>query len=163
MRHDKYGRPIFQEQDLFDLLYQGNLDKLQDVIAEHTAQTENIPGLNFETNEAQSITDFDQTHQAIWFMPEEYYDIDIEKHIIELCPPWDPEHSRVIEELTSFKEKNMLNLLKWLKYFVDTARKNNIVWGVGRGSSVASYVLFLLGVHKINSIKYNLDFKEFLR
>ena len=35
--------------------------------------------------------------------------------------------------------------------------------GVGRGSSVASYILYLIGVHRIDSIKYNLDWKEFLR
>jgi len=57
----------------------------------------------------------------------------------------------------------MLDLLKWLKYLVDTMRQNNIVWGVGRGSSVSSYVLYMLGVHKIDSLKYNLDFKEFMR
>jgi len=49
------------------------------------------------------------------------------------------------------------------KYFVDTMQANNVVWGVGRGSSVASYVLYLIGVHKIDSIKYNLDWQEFLR
>ena len=42
-------------------------------------------------------------------------------------------------------------------------RKNNIVWGVGRGSSVSSYVLFLMGVHKVDSMKYNLDIKDFLK
>jgi DNA polymerase III alpha subunit len=41
--------------------------------------------------------------------------------------------------------------------------QNNVVWGVGRGSSVASYVLYLLGVHKIDSLKYNLDIHEFLK
>jgi len=50
-----------------------------------------------------------------------------------------------------------------LKYLVDTLRKNNVIWGVGRGSSVASYVLFLLGVHKIDSLYYNLDIEEFLK
>jgi len=34
---------------------------------------------------------------------------------------------------------------------------------VGRGSSVASYCLYLLGVHKINSLKFDLDIKEFLK
>jgi hypothetical protein len=48
-------------------------------------------------------------------------------------------------------------------YALFTMRENKIVWGVGRGSSVASYVLFLIGVHKINSIKYNLDINEFLK
>ena len=54
-------------------------------------------------------------------------------------------------------------LLCYLKYLVDTMREHNIVWGVGRGSSVASYCLYLLGVHKINSIKFELDIKEFLK
>jgi len=46
---------------------------------------------------------------------------------------------------------------------VDTFRKNNVVWGVGRGSSVSSYVLYLLGVHRVDSIKYKLNINEFLR
>jgi DNA polymerase III alpha subunit len=50
-----------------------------------------------------------------------------------------------------------------MKYLVDTLRKNNVVWGVGRGSSVASYILYLIGVHKVDSIKYNLDINEFLK
>jgi len=62
-----------------------------------------------------------------------------------------------------FKSHAMMDVLQFLKYMVDTLRENNIVWGVGRGSSVASYVLYLLGVHKVNSIKYNLDPTEFLR
>jgi DNA polymerase III alpha subunit len=57
----------------------------------------------------------------------------------------------------------MFDLLFYLKYLVDTMRENKIVWGVGRGSSVASYVLYLIGVHKIDSIKYELDINEFLK
>ena len=62
-----------------------------------------------------------------------------------------------------FEERKMMNVLRFLIYLVDTMRKNKIVWGVGRGSSVASYVLFLIGIHKVNSLKYNLDIKEFLK
>ena len=47
-------------------------------------------------------------------------------------------------------------------YLVDYMRDNNILWGVGRGSS-ASYVLYLIGIHKINSIQFGLDWREFLR
>lgn len=54
-------------------------------------------------------------------------------------------------------------LLRYMIYLVDYMRENKIVWGVGRGSSVASYVLYLIGIHKINSIHYDLDWKEFLR
>jgi DNA polymerase III alpha subunit len=42
-------------------------------------------------------------------------------------------------------------------------RKNNILWGVGRGSSVASFVLYLIGIHRINSLFYNLPIEEFLK
>ena len=70
---------------------------------------------------------------------------------------------RVSQELKLFIEHGMFDLLFYLKYLVDTMRQNKIVWGVGRGSSVASYVLFLIGVHKIDSLKYNLDIHEFLK
>ena len=57
----------------------------------------------------------------------------------------------------------MLDVLKSMKYIVDTLRENGIIWGVGRGSSVASYVLFLIGVHKIDSVKYNIPIEEFFK
>jgi DNA polymerase III alpha subunit len=50
-----------------------------------------------------------------------------------------------------------------MKYLVDLMREHNIVWGVGRGSSVSSFVLFLIGIHRINSIYYGLDVEEFLK
>jgi DNA polymerase III alpha subunit len=73
------------------------------------------------------------------------------------------EWARVTEEFEEFKRRDMLPLLQYMIYLVDYMRENNIVWGVGRGSSVASYVLYLIGVHRINSIQYDLDWTEFLR
>jgi len=57
----------------------------------------------------------------------------------------------------------LFDLLRYLKYLVDTMNHNQVIWGVGRGSSVSSYVLYLLGVHRINSMYYDLDVGEFLR
>ena len=82
--------------------------------------------------------------------------------MIDLCKT-DAEIQRAGQELLMFQERNLFNLLKYLKYLVDTMRDNNIIWGVGRGSSVASYVLYLLGVHRIDSMYYDLDPGEFLR
>ena len=56
-----------------------------------------------------------------------------------------------------------LLFVKYLKYLVDTMRDNQVIWGVGRGSSVASYVLYLIGIHKIDSMYYDLPINEFLR
>jgi DNA polymerase III alpha subunit len=66
-------------------------------------------------------------------------------------------------ELSEFEQRDLLDLLKFLMYLVQTMRTNNIVYGVGRGSSVASYVLYLIGIHRIDSFKYNMDIKEFLK
>jgi DNA polymerase III alpha subunit len=89
--------------------------------------------------------------------------MDIEQWIRDQGPPWDPNFTRIEEELAAYKARDMLDLLRWLKYFVDTCSKEQVLWGLGRGSSVASYVLYLIGVHNIDPIKYNLDWQEFLR
>ena len=62
-----------------------------------------------------------------------------------------------------YQERDMFVLLQYLKYLVDTMREHNIVWGVGRGSSVSSFVLFLIGIHKINSLYYDLSINEFIK
>jgi DNA polymerase III alpha subunit len=170
MRLDKYSNPIFTEQDLFDALYQNyQFDPGDTVLVDQRSasikQLESQIGFKFiEPYETHfEIKDYDTACQSNWFMPDEYKNLDIEAWIWEQTPPWDPQHTRVTEELAAFKERNMMDLLRWLKYFVDTCNKNNVVWGVGRGSSVASYILYLIGVHHIDSIKYNLEWQEFLR
>jgi DNA polymerase III alpha subunit len=82
--------------------------------------------------------------------------------VLEQCQN-ETELQRVGEELLLYQEREMFPLLCYLKYLVDTMRANDIVWGVGRGSSVASFVLFLIGIHKINSLYYDLPIDEFLK
>jgi DNA polymerase III alpha subunit len=108
------------------------------------------------------ISEFHAVNQNSWCMPDSYKDMDIAKYLLDLCQN-DAEVQRVGKELLLYQERNMFNLLRFLVYIVDVMRKENIVWGVGRGSSVASYVLYLIGVHKIDSLYYNLDVEEFLR
>jgi len=169
MHTDKYSNPIFTEQDLFDSLYKGYEFNVDDtMLVERTdavKQLETQLGFKFlEPYETHfEVADYDKACQSNWFMPKAYKTLDIEEWLYSHIPPGDPEHTRVEEELTAYKERNMLDLLRWLKYFVDTCTENNIVWGVGRGSSVSSYILYIIGVHQINSIKYNLDWREFLR
>jgi DNA polymerase III alpha subunit len=62
-----------------------------------------------------------------------------------------------------YQERNLFDLLRYLAYLVAVMQDNRIIWGVGRGSSVASYVLYKLGVHRIDSMYYDLDPQEFLR
>ena len=95
-------------------------------------------------------------------MPEQYKNLDIESWLFQQCCS-SIEKERVKDELKLYKKLDMLDSLKYLKYISDIAAKNKIVFGVGRGSSVASYCLFLLKIHRVDSILYNLDIKEFLR
>lgn len=97
-----------------------------------------------------------------WYMPDEYKNFDIVNYLLDLTKT-DVEKTRVLEELNLYKEREMLIILKFLRYLVDMCNENDIVLGVGRGSSVASYCLYLLGVHRVDSIKYDLDIKEFLK
>lgn len=96
-----------------------------------------------------------------WYIPYEYKIMDIEGFLIDKCPK--ENQDRLIKELELYRKNNMIPVLKAMKYIVDTLRSNKIVWGVGRGSSVASYALFLIGVHKIDSVKYDLPIEEFFK
>jgi DNA polymerase III alpha subunit len=97
-----------------------------------------------------------------WFIPDSYKHMDILDWLYNQCPTVEIKQ-RVTTELTLFAKNDMIPVLKTMKYIVDTLRKNNVVWGVGRGSSVSSYVLYLIGIHKIDSIKYNLPIEEFFK
>ena len=102
-----------------------------------------------------------QVDKNNWFIPNKYKQLDIEEFLVTQCP--EQNYPRLIEELALFKQNNMIPVLKTMKYVVDTLRDNNIVWGVGRGSSVSSYVLYLIGIHKIDSVKYALPIDEFFK
>jgi len=96
-----------------------------------------------------------------WFIPNEYYP-NLVEYLYGCCETQE-QTERVSLELELFIKNDMYEVLHVIKYIVDTLRNNNVVWGVGRGSSVASYVLYLLGVHKVDSIKYKLPIEEFFK
>jgi len=97
-------------------------------------------------------------------IPQHYKELDVEKYIHGKLVERDPDEiGRVETELDMYRERGLFPVLQLLIWIVDTMRKHNLVWGVGRGSSVSSYLLYILGVHKVNSYKYDLDIKEFLK
>lgn len=172
MINDEYGRAILSNSELFDALYTNELKSLDGIFidSQETAdQFNNAVNTNFDQFGEISlapqlnipIQEFDAAHKNNWFMPDNYYPNLVEM-LYGMCET-DEQKDRVTQELTLFIQHNMMDLLYYLKYLVDTMRKHNIVWGVGRGSSTASYVLYLIGVHKIDSIKYQLKIDEFLK
>lgn len=169
MYSDKFGNVIYNEKDIIDLMYKDQLVFLPIINCEPTEVIRQLAtvsdiDLNYIDPEFHTISVdyFDRECQKDWFMPDEYKQLDIAQWVLNQCQN-DEELTRAGEELIEFQQRNMMPLLQWLKYLVDSCRANNIVWGVGRGSSVSSFVLFLIGVHKVDPIKYNLDWQEFLR
>ena len=167
---DEYNRSLVTERDICDYLYHNpTLDyhnfELKSVSKYNTAIDKlylDWPKLRQLEEIVVDPAEWHDTNQNTWFMPDEYKNMDIAKWLLDLCRN-ETELQRTGAELLMYAERDLLDLLRYLKYFVDTLRANNIVWGVGRGSSVASFVLYLIGVHKINSITYNLDIEEFIR
>jgi DNA polymerase III alpha subunit len=108
------------------------------------------------------VAQWDADHQEQWFVPEPFNTINVLEWLLERCHTED-EQLRVAEEWILFEERRMEPVLRLLIYLIHHFRENNILWGVGRGSSVSSYSLYLIGVHKVNSILFDLDPREFLK
>ena len=157
MIKNKFGEIVYNIEDVVDLMMREQ--NVSGITVDDTVKLDNVMP---ETDISISVDEYDLMNQHNWLMPEEYKQIDIAQHVIDCCKT-DAEIQRAGEELLMFQQRNLFNLLKYLRYLVDTMKTNNIIWGVGRGSSVASYVLYLLGVHRVDSMYYDLDPKEFLR
>jgi len=172
MRSNQYGEIILDETDLCDLIMQGrDVTQMKCVIdpgvdIESAIDLIEDPGQlvtwTFPDDSDISVPDWDSAQQRRWHMPDQYQQLDIAEHMIAMCDT--PEKlQRVGNELLLYQERGLFDLLRYLKYLVDVMRDNRVIWGVGRGSSTASYVLYLLGVHQIDSMYYDLDVGEFLR
>ena len=174
MKFDPYGQLVIDSNELVDELYRNPDLKIENFnVVNPESYNHSVAKLHLDYpmlkkylpldyKEEVPIELFDHVQQQTWHMPVEYLELDIAQHVLDLCTT-QQELQRVGEELLLYQERDLFNLLRYLKYFVDTMRKNNVVWGLGRGSSTASYILYLLGVHKINSLYYDLPIEEFLK
>jgi DNA polymerase III alpha subunit len=169
-RADAYGRKKITTQHLCDLLYQNpKLDLTRFLVTDADVYNNSVQQLHIATELLKqyqeldiSVDEFDRLNQSHWHMPDSYKELDIAQWILDRCNG-PAELQRAGEELILYQERNLFDLLKYLKYLVDTLRANSVLWGVGRGSSVSSFVLYLIGVHRINSLHYDLDIEEFLK
>lgn len=172
MKTNKFGEIVFDQNDIADHIMQGRraweIPYCVDTDVDVKRFIELIENPNclmaWTSPETRDITvaEFDRTRQGRWYMPDEYKNMDIAEYVLSLCENQE-QLQRCGEELLMFQERDLFDLLKYLKYLVDVMRENRVIWGVGRGSSVASYVLYKLGVHRIDSTFYDLNPREFLR
>lgn len=164
---DKHNRYLSDEKTGIELLYAGkDISKVEFVSTEDiTKYNKFCDDLGIDRLRILGEDDFDRINT--YAIPQHYKGIDVEEYIRGLIPTSgdsaEAVEARVEMELALYKERNLFPIIQVLLYVVDVLRTNELVWGVGRGSSVASYVLYLIGIHKVDSLKYNLDIREFLK
>ena len=170
MKQNKFGELIFDQNDVVNLIMQGHdMSVFDRMIVDSSVDLSRMPDFLDPVPKFQqqrfhncSVPEWHSKNQQQWHMPDSYKNLDIASYVLSLCSS-DAELQRCGQELLLYQERDLFNLLRYLKYLVDVMTQNQIIWGVGRGSSVASFVLYKLGVHRIDSLFYNLDIGEFLR
>lgn len=161
------GTVICNEHAAIYMLY--NDQDLTDIILDDTELARQFNGAsklldsNFEfLNSGIEPVYNDIDWYNIWLTPDYYKNIDIKQYCLSKCNTSE-QADRVNYEFKLFEEREMVPVLKNLLWLVDHFKKNNILYGVGRGSSISSYILYLIGISRIDPLKYDLDINEFLR
>ena len=173
MEINRFSDAILDEKDILLGLYSGKLTSVmhlnvvdQELIDRFNSNidlnADPIDKLSLYNEPDCTLEEFDRRNQAQWHLPLSYTSFDIVNWLLEQCQT-EVAYNRVVEEIELYVQYDMVDVLVYLKYLVDYMRENDIVWGLGRGSSVASYCLYLIGIHKVDSIRYQLDIKEFLK
>lgn len=174
---NEYGQVFFSVDEITEYMYSDitNMINYLDDTAEIEKWNQHCKHFEIETVTQEPVlqTDVKQYHQILsqnWVTPEPYNSIDINKILIdrmELLEIATPEYTtyltQEIEHWYTLFPQGPEDLWKFLHYMIETCKEHDIVTGVGRGSSVSSLVLYLLDVHCVDPVKYNLNYKEFLR
>lgn len=170
MIRDKFGQVFYTQDQVCELLYQKpDLDistiRYQDPQKFNSSNRKLYAGYS-ELKHYQEldidVNEFDQKNQNCWRMPQQYREFDIGDWLLQQCQT-EQQRDRVLIELVLFHETNLIPLLCYLKYMVDVMTENNLIWGVGRGSSTASYILYLIGLHSVDCLKYQIPIEEFFK
>lgn len=104
-----------------------------------------------------------------WTIPEQYKKLDVVEYLFkahtllfEDTTDFDLRERRLAEELVLYEKHGLFDVLRAVIWIINTLESADTVWGIGRGSSVSSYALYVIGVHDVDSFSYDLDIDDFL-
>jgi len=102
-----------------------------------------------------------------WTIPKKYLSMNIEELCIEALEQKrlinDVYVNRLSWELIQMELKDMHQFVRCLLYVTHQFKENDVVWGVGRGSSCASLIMYLLDINKVDPVKYGIPAEEFFK
>lgn len=136
-------------------------------------ETESIAEYNKHVSRDKEIKVKEECREIVpdWTIPDKFKNLDILKYLcqahdvlMEDCDPdqLEAREIRLSTELVKYKKLGLFPVLRAIIWIINKLETNNVVWGVGRGSSVSSYVLYVIGVHDVDSFAYELDIDDFL-
>jgi DNA polymerase III alpha subunit len=134
-----------------------------------TAVTPEIMALNENSAQPLAIKRENAPLSFEWALPDEYKYLDVDGYLLSLADLvehdklYERRLQRLVQEIELFKELKLENVIRNLAYVINVFNRENVVWGVGRGSSCSSYILFLMGLHEVDPVKYEIDIEDFLR
>jgi DNA polymerase III alpha subunit len=158
---DPSGTAHVSNQGIIELAYQNKLNSAmfewQDSDAKQRYQQvcgylDTWP-MEFKTVDAQDRS---------WFTPSDYQNIDLDEYVLSRCKN-PAQQARATLELKIIHQIGAEHIFLHLIYLVDQWRSQGLVWGVGRGSSVSCFVLYVIGVNRINPLDWDLDHTEFFK
>jgi DNA polymerase III alpha subunit len=131
--------------------------------------TDEIKSYNLLSDHKITVKDSCALRPINWVLPDKYLKFDLDEYLLDLSTRiekdslYDARVNRLCQEICLFKELNLEEVLRTLIYVIDVMTEKNVVWGVGRGSSCSSYLLYLLGLHEVDPVKYEIEISDFLR
>jgi DNA polymerase III alpha subunit len=169
---NQYGEPILSAEQLRELLLQekninhvvvGDSEEIA-LYNKYKADLLENPAEFYTANTDVTMPydDFHMLRSDQWTFPVEYQKIDMLAWLLNKVST-DVERERVLMEYKMYEERELIMILKLFLYLITFLKDNNYIRGIGRGSSVSSYILYLIGVHKVDSIKYSLPITDFLK
>jgi DNA polymerase III alpha subunit len=179
MNVNEYGQVAFGTEEIIQKIYSqewqtvlGFMESIDEVAKwnEHCARFELQP-VEIINKPEQDLIQYHQQRNFQWKMPKQYMDFDPIKFFgteLERRSLNTQEYvNYLVGEIEAWGKvmspQSSLLLWKFLNYLMAVCKEKDIVTGVGRGSSVSSLTLYLLGVHAVDPVKYKLNYEEFLR
>lgn len=157
------GDSTFTEQELIKMLRTGiqmtpfmHIDNISEEVKTYNQLVD--PPLTIKTE--------NKPFDFSWNIPTKYKKIEIKKFLLNKFKEKNiglsnkekiKRLNRLEEELTLFQKRKLENFLRTIIYIKDTLP----IYGIGRGSSVSSYLLFVIGIHSVDSVLYELDISDF--
>jgi len=164
------GRVVYNEATLFDLIKKKiNLETL------NIQRTKDTELFLLKSGKKLTLVDIDDAdietlpplESYDWNIPEDYKNIDLLdlciNRLILLNKHNDIYIERLQAEFEQIYTKDMSNFLKAVLFITDIFRAHHAVFGLGRGSSCASLVLYLLDINKVDPVKYDISMNEFFK